>query len=170
MKRGFTLIELLVVVLIIGILSAIALPQYQKAVIKARASELQTLTRAAGTAQATYYMANGEFADSFDKLDIGFSLTPASELASAFHVDDVAVKGTDYGVGIDVDFGMACSVFLSGPYAATGGFCVPGRGWNDVKQGELYCMEVVDGVDFCHKFYSGTYVGNDQYGHKYYSM
>ena len=75
-SRAFTLIELLVVVLIIGILSAIALPQYQKAVMKTRFATIKNLTRSIAEAQNLYYLANNNYATRFDELDIDVGGTP----------------------------------------------------------------------------------------------
>ena len=68
-KAGFTLIELLVVVLIIGILSAVALPQYQKAVDKARLTEAIILGKHIRDLEKVYQLANGTYTNSF--VDLG---------------------------------------------------------------------------------------------------
>ncbi len=73
MQKGFTLIELLVVVLIIGILSAVALPQYQKSVMKSKIMRDTVLLRSLLDAQKVYQLANGEFSISFAALDLGFN-------------------------------------------------------------------------------------------------
>ena len=69
-KRGFTHIELLVVVLIIGILAAVAVPQYKKAVAKSRATEAVNILKALQQAQMVYFLANNEYTDDLDELAV----------------------------------------------------------------------------------------------------
>ena len=68
--KGFTLIELLVVVLIIGILVAVAVPQYQFAVAKARLSVYLSILESIHQAEEEYYIVNGKYTIDPSLLDI----------------------------------------------------------------------------------------------------
>lgn len=70
MNQGFTLIELLVVVLIIGILSAVALPQYNTAVERSRATEALTQMSAVQGAMERYHAQHERWPSNFNQLDI----------------------------------------------------------------------------------------------------
>lgn len=96
-KAGFTLIELLVVVLIIGILAAVALPQYQKAIDKTRLVEAFILGRNIQQREYLYHLENDVYTKSFEDLQMeipegykmykGLEHTLSHERGSSFQLE-----------------------------------------------------------------------------------
>ena len=171
-KQGFTLIELLVVVLIIGILAAVALPQYQKAVWKSRNAELKQIVKAVAAAEDVYYLANGKYAADFNELDIDLPLTPVVTTKGGYTgACNTTTQGTDssrqannyYVVLNSVDSTMqsmgVVAYWRTGPYTCAGFGVFSGT--SDDRE-KLHCRENLEGFypvgsgDFCAKIEQGT--------------
>ena len=177
-KQGFTLVELLVVVLIIGILAAVALPQYQKAVEKARAAQVLPLLNALYKADVTYQLANGKQATSFDELDVDIPWSGNTKWYDTSVITDTKSNG-DWSAQLEKNEGGYDTVFmgrLSGPYRG-GGFAYYTKAANtDFPLNKLLCVEKVatgvnftgDRGDYCEKLFHATFAAqNSGWGRVY---
>jgi type IV pilus assembly protein PilA len=90
-NEGFTLIELLVVIIIIGILSAIALPSFLNQANKGKQSEAKQYSGSMNRAQQAYFLENGAFTTELNKLGMG--------IRSVTENYTYTITGTTTGVG-----------------------------------------------------------------------
>jgi len=85
-RGGFTLIELMVVLVIIGILASIALPSYNKYVIRSKRSAAQSIMYDISNREEQYMLANRSYADKATLVRNGFSLPPEVEQNYSYDV------------------------------------------------------------------------------------
>ncbi|WP_428051236.1 type IV pilin protein [Candidatus Avelusimicrobium faecicola] len=98
-NKGFTLIELLVVVLIIGILAAMAMPQYFKAVERSRMTEADTLLGSIAQAQRRKFLQTNRFATDYRGLDV----SPKDSSGSVYYTKGSPTAGTNgNGFGVSL--------------------------------------------------------------------
>lgn len=84
--KGFTLIELVVVVLIIGILAAVAVPQYQKAVTRSKLATIKHLVETIAKAEELYYLTDEKYTKDIAKLDINLPTPLQSDIKTGTYV------------------------------------------------------------------------------------
>lgn len=107
-NAGFTLIELLVVVLIIGILAAVALPQYSRSVDKAELARVRVMMADLLKAENLFYLANRNYTNNMADLDLDW---PGFEQNFAWDDKKYYQNATSgYTIGIGSTSGVSIEV------------------------------------------------------------
>jgi type IV pilus assembly protein PilA len=100
MQKGFTLIELMIVVAIIGILAAVAIPQYQNYIARAQVTEPVSLLGAAKTPITEFVASNGIFPTTAQLQDLGVTDDADGAVAKAESILKIETADTDATAGV----------------------------------------------------------------------
>ncbi|WP_428049631.1 type IV pilin protein [Candidatus Avelusimicrobium caledoniensis] len=179
-NKAFTLIELLVVVLIIGILAAVALPQYQKVVEKSRATQALTLLKSVGQAMEAHHLASGEWATSFDELAIDIPLTGNTQFIPGDSVKDTR-SNNDWSLQLEHWEGYISLHIarITGKYKGAG-FYIAFQNPTETASQKIVCIERISSANFlfdtslppgsfCEKIMQGSLTTVGTYG-RYYNL
>jgi prepilin-type N-terminal cleavage/methylation domain-containing protein len=99
-QSGFTLVELMIVVAIIGVLSAVAVPNFKKYQAKAKSSEAKVQLAAAYTALQAFYGDFGAYSTCLSYMGYG----PGNEYMSRYYGVGIASDGSSEGInGVDME-------------------------------------------------------------------
>ncbi len=156
--KGFTLIELLVVVLIIGILAAIALPQYRKAIEKSKASQGLIILKAVDQAFRDFYLVNGKYPTSFDELEI--SLPSNFDINENFIPNNQTYGKSNQDWNISFEKTVYKEIFMvrkSGKFQGAGFYIYYNNQYGAVPSNKILCLERKAGAIY--KFNSDLLAG-----------
>ncbi len=161
-KAGFTLIEILVVVLIIAVLTAVALPQYQKAVEKSRAAQGIATLKVLYEAGKVYYLEHGVYPSKFTDLEVQLPCEGNERWTTQVNADSACSIGEwSFQTYNSTSKGIFAGR-IKGKYAGTG-FIMWYKGVSPM--GQVLCAERYrSGVtfadhtvgDYCVNLYKGT--------------
>jgi len=155
LQKGFTLIELMIVVAIIGILAAIAIPNFIKFQARSKQSEAKANLKASFTAEKAYFQEK----DAYGGLVQTIGFVPERNNRFAYFLDGATVKlssrataietyaGGETGIGVDQfkGYGVAANTYASSPCTGTG--MTDAGQWTDAQPSIQYTVFARGNVD-----------------------